>query len=236
MDNMDIVELRGISKEYGNGTGDNVVKALDSVSLNIKKAAFNAVTGTSGSGKSTLLHIIGGLDAATSGSVVYNTGDGNIDITGLGEDGLAEFRQRNVGFVFQSFNLIPMLTVYENIIFPVQLSNGVIDFQYVDEIINRLALDDKRNSYPNKLSGGQQQRVAIARAVVSKPVLLLADEPTGNLDKNNSWQVVDLLRMATKEYKQTVVMVTHDDRIAGQCDRVIHIEDGRIVEDVANVF
>lgn len=236
MDNMDIVELRGISKEYASGTENTAVQALNGVSLNIKRGTFNAVTGTSGSGKSTLLHVMGGIDTATEGSVVYNTGNGSIDITGLGEDSLAEFRQKNVGFVFQSFNLVPMLTVYENIIFPVQLSNGVIDFQYVDEIINRLALDDKRNSYPNKLSGRQQQRVAIARAVVSKPVLLLADEPTGNLDKDNSWQVVDLLRMATKEYKQTVVMVTHDDGIAVQCDRVIRIEDGRIVEDAANAF
>ena len=236
---MDIVEVKNISKEYGNGIEDTIVKALDSISLNIGKATFNAVTGTSGSGKSTLLHIIGGLDTATAGSVVYNTGSSKkdcIDITVLEEDNLADFRQKNVGFIFQSFNLIPMLTVYENIIFPIQLSNGIIDFKYVDEVIHRLALDDKRNSYPNKLSGGQQQRAAIARAFVSKPVLLLADEPTGNLDKDNSWQVVDMLKMAAKEYKQTVVMVTHDNEIAGQCDRIIHIEDGRIVEDSANAF
>ena len=227
---MNILTCEGVSKVYG--SGDNRVTALAGIDLEIERGEFVAVTGASGSGKSTLLHILGSVDKPTGGRVIVE----GTDLAGLNQTQAAIFRRRKVGLVYQFYNLIPTLTVRKNILMPLTLDKKKPDEAYFEEVVKTLGISERLEVLPNQLSGGQQQRVAIARAVVSKPILLLADEPTGNLDKNNSWQVVDLLRMATKEYKQTVVMVTHDDGIAGQCDRVIHIEDGRIVEDVANVF
>ncbi len=220
---MAILKTQNLTKYYGKEP--NLVRALDGVDLTIEEKAFVAVVGTSGSGKSTLLHMLGGLDAPTSGTVVV---DGN-ELSKMKDEQLTIFRRRNVGFVFQSFNLVPILNVYENIVLPIELDGNRVDQSFVDEIIQTLGLGDKRNVMPNTLSGGQQQRVAIARALAAKPSIILADEPTGNLDSKTSQDVLGVLKMTTTRFHQTLVMITHNEQIAQLADRVVHIEDGRIV-------
>ncbi|MBO5114484.1 MAG: ABC transporter ATP-binding protein [Lachnospiraceae bacterium] len=220
---MVILETRGLKKYYGEG--DNLVKALDGVDLKVEQGEFVSVVGTSGSGKSTLLHMLGGLDHPTEGSILI---DGK-DISSLKEDALAIFRRRKIGFVFQSYNLVPVLNVYENIVFPIQLDGNRIDEKYIDTIIKTLGLEGKVNSLPSQLSGGQQQRVAIARALAAKPAILLADEPTGNLDSATSQDVLGLLKVTAGKFGQTIVMITHNEEIAQLADRIIRIEDGKIV-------
>lgn len=201
------------------------VKALDGVSLSVEQGEFVAIVGTSGSGKSTLLHMLGGLDRPTSGTVLVD-GKRIFDL----EDGeLTIFRRRKIGFVFQAYNLVPVLNVYENIVLPIQLDGGVVDTDFVEEIIDILGLSEKINSLPNQLSGGQQQRVAIARALATKPSIILADEPTGNLDSKTSQDVLGLLKVTGQKFKQTIVMITHNEEIAQMADRIIRIEDGRII-------
>lgn len=201
------------------------VKALDGVSLSVEQGEFVAIVGTSGSGKSTLLHMLGGLDRPTSGTVLVD-GKRIFDL----EDGeLTIFRRRKIGFVFQAYNLVPVLNVYENIVLPIQLDGGVVDTDFVEQIIDILGLSEKINSLPNQLSGGQQQRVAIARALATKPSIILADEPTGNLDSKTSQDVLGLLKVTGQKFKQTIVMITHNEEIAQMADRIIRIEDGRII-------
>ncbi len=207
------------------GSGENEVRALDGVSLSVEKGEFVAVVGTSGSGKSTLLHMLGGLDRPTSGRVVV---DGK-DIFSLGDEALTIFRRRKIGFVFQSYNLVPVLSVFENIVLPVQLDGVKPDKDYIDSIIETLGIGNRLNHLPNNLSGGQQQRVAIARALAAKPAILLADEPTGNLDVRTSQDVIGLLKVTGQKFSQTIVMITHNEQIAQLADRIIRIEDGRIV-------
>ncbi len=207
------------------GSGENEVRALDGVSLSVEKGEFVAVVGTSGSGKSTLLHMLGGLDRPTSGRVVV---DGK-DIFSLGDEALTIFRRRKIGFVFQSYNLVPVLSVFENIVLPVQLDGVKPDKDYIDSIIDILGIGNRLNHLPNNLSGGQQQRVAIARALAAKPAILLADEPTGNLDVRTSQDVIGLLKVTGQKFSQTIVMITHNEQIAQLADRIIRIEDGRIV-------
>lgn len=207
------------------GRGENEVHALDGVSLSVEKGEFVAVVGTSGSGKSTLLHMLGGLDRPTSGRVVV---DGK-DIFSLGDEALTIFRRRKIGFVFQSYNLVPVLSVFENIVLPVQLDGVKPDKDYIDSIIETLGIGNRLNHLPNNLSGGQQQRVAIARALAAKPAILLADEPTGNLDVRTSQDVIGLLKVTGQKFSQTIVMITHNEQIAQLADRIIRIEDGRIV-------
>jgi len=219
---MAILETQGLKKYYG--TDVNQVRALDGVDLQIEAKEFAAVVGQSGSGKSTLLHMLGGLDVPTDGSVLVD----GFDLSKMKDEQLTIFRRRNVGFVFQSFNLVPILSVYENIVLPIELDGSTVDTAFVDEIINALGITDKRNAMPNQLSGGQQQRVAIARALATKPSIVLADEPTGNLDTKTSQDVLGALKMTAKQFKQTIVMITHNEHIAQLADRVIHIEDGRI--------
>lgn len=220
---MFILETRGLKKYYGEG--ENLVKALDGVDLKVEQGEFVSVVGTSGSGKSTLLHMLGGLDHPTEGRILI---DGK-DISSLKEDALAIFRRRKIGFVFQSYNLVPVLNVYENIVFPIQLDGNRIDEKYIDTIIKTLGLEGKVNSLPSQLSGGQQQRVAIARALAAKPAILLADEPTGNLDSATSQDVLGLLKVTAGKFGQTIVMITHNEEIAQLADRIIRIEDGKIV-------
>jgi len=220
---MIILETIGLKKYYG--SGDTVVHALDGVNLTIGNGEFVAIVGTSGSGKSTLLHMMGGLDRPTSGKV---TVDGK-DIFSLKDEELTIFRRRKIGFVFQNYNLVPILNVYENIILPVQLDGKEPDKLYVDKIIGTLGLESKLNNLPNNLSGGQQQRVAIARALATKPAIILADEPTGNLDSKTSLDVMGLLKVTSQQFGQTIVMITHNEEIAKMADRIIHIEDGKIV-------
>lgn len=220
---MVILETRGLKKYYGEG--ENLVKALDGVDLKVEQGEFVSVVGTSGSGKSTLLHMLGGLDHPTEGRILI---DGK-DISSLKEDALAIFRRRKIGFVFQSYNLVPVLNVYENIVFPIQLDGNRIDEKYIDTIIKTLGLEGKVNSLPSQLSGGQQQRVAIARALAAKPAILLADEPTGNLDSATSQDVLGLLKVTAGKFGQTIVMITHNEEIAQLADRIIRIEDGKIV-------
>lgn len=222
---MNIVSCTNIKKHYE--SGDNVVKALDGVSLNIKRGEFLAVVGTSGSGKTTLLNILGGLDRSTFGTV--NIEDKNID--DMSDDQLTIFRRRNIGFVFQQYNLLPILNVYENISLPIQLDGGHIDRQFIEEVAKTLSIDDKLTSMVTKLSGGQQQRVAIARALASKPSIILADEPTGNLDSKTSLEVIGLLKVTSKKYNQTIIMITHNEHLAQLCDRIIRLEDGRIISE-----
>lgn len=222
---MNIVSCTNLKKYYENG--DNVVKALDGVNLNIKRGEFLAVVGTSGSGKTTLLNILGGLDRSTFGTV--NIEDKNID--DMSDDQLTIFRRRNIGFVFQQYNLLPILNVYENISLPIQLDGGYVDHQFIEEVAKTLSIDDKLNSMVTKLSGGQQQRVAIARALASKPSIVLADEPTGNLDSKTSLEVIGLLKVTSKKYNQTIVMITHNEHLAQLCDRIIRLEDGRIISE-----
>ena len=219
---MTILETKDLRKYYG--SGETEVHALDGVDLRVEKGEFAAVVGTSGSGKSTLLHMLGGLDRPTSGSV---TVDGK-DIFSLKDEALTIFRRRKIGFVFQNYNLVPVLSVYENIVLPIQLDGQKPDAAYVDQIIETLGLEKKLSSLPNNLSGGQQQRVAIARALAAKPAIVLADEPTGNLDSKTSQDVMGLLKITSQKFVQTIVMITHNEEIAQTADRIIHIEDGKI--------
>ena len=224
---MAILMAQGLKKYYGEEP--NRVNALDGVDIEIKAGEFVAVVGTSGSGKSTLLHMLGGLDRPTDGKIIV---DGHELLT-MTDEQLAIFRRRNVGFVFQSYNLVPILNVYENIVLPIELDGSVIDKPFVDEIIDTLGLSEKRDALPNMLSGGQQQRVAIARALATKPSILLADEPTGNLDSKTSQDVLGVLKMTSTQFHQTIMMITHNEHIAQLADRVIHIEDGKIKDEVS---
>ena len=220
---MTILETHDLKKYYG--TGDTQVKALDGVDLRVEQGEFVAIVGTSGSGKSTLLHMLGGLDRPTSGTV---TVDGR-DIFALKDEALTIFRRRKIGFVFQSYNLVPVLSVWENIVLPIQLDGAKVDEAYVQEVIATLGLEKKLPNLPNQLSGGQQQRVAIARALATKPAILLADEPTGNLDSKTSQDVLGLMKVTGQKFAQTMVMITHNEEIAQMADRIVRIEDGRIV-------
>lgn len=220
---MVILETRDLKKQYG--TGETAVHALAGVNLSVENGEFVAVVGTSGSGKSTLLHMLGRLDRATSGKVYV---DGK-DIFALKDEELTIFRRRKIGFVFQSFNLVPVLSVYENIVLPLQLDGKTVDNAFIGEIAEALGLKEKLNVLPNQLSGGQQQRVAIARALAAKPAILLADEPTGNLDSRTSQDVMGLLKTTSTKFAQTIMMITHNEEIAQLADRIIRIEDGRIV-------
>lgn len=219
-----MVETRGLKKYYQ--MGSNVVKALDGVNFTVKGQEFVAIIGKSGSGKSTLLHMAGGLDTPTAGEV-YVEGR---RLSGMSKDQLTVFRRRKIGFIFQNYNLVPDLNVYENIVLPVELDGKKPDRQFVEEILSFLQMTEKRDALPNTLSGGQQQRVAIARALASKPAVILADEPTGNLDTASSHDVIGLLKTAARQFRQTVVLITHDQDIAQLADRIVHIEDGKIVE------
>ena len=220
---MTILETKDLCKVYG--SGDTEVRALDGVDLTVEKGEFVAVVGTSGSGKSTLLHMLGGLDRPTSGTV---TVDGR-ELSALKDEELTIFRRRKIGFVFQNYNLVPVLNVYENIVLPIQLDGKAPDRGYVDQIIETLGLGNKLQNLPNNLSGGQQQRVAIARALAAKPAIILADEPTGNLDSATSLDVMGLLKVTAQKFSQTIVMITHNEELAQMADRIIRIEDGRIV-------
>ena len=220
---MTILETKDLRKVYG--AGDTEVRALDGVDLTVEKGEFVAVVGTSGSGKSTLLHMLGGLDRPTGGTVVV---DGR-DISTLKDEPLTIFRRRKIGFVFQNYNLVPVLNVRENIVLPIQLDGRKVDQDYVGQIVETLGLESKLQSLPNNLSGGQQQRVAIARALAAKPAIVLADEPTGNLDSRTSLDVMGLLKVTGQRFGQTIVMITHNEELAQMADRVVRIEDGRIV-------
>ena len=221
--NMVILQTEDLKKYYG--TGDTQVRALDGVNLSVESGEFVAIVGTSGSGKSTLLHMLGGLDRPTSGTV---TVDGK-NIFTLKDEALTIFRRRKIGFVFQSYNLVPVLSVWENIILTIQLDGGKVDERYVMEVADILGLEKKLDNLPNQLSGGQQQRVAIARALATKPAILLADEPTGNLDSKTSQDVLGLMKITSHKFGQTMVMITHNEEIAQLADRIVRIEDGRIV-------
>ena len=218
-----IVETKSLKKYYQ--MGENTVKALDGVDFRVKAREFVAIIGKSGSGKSTLLHMLGGLDEPTDGSVLI---DGKI-LSGLKKEQLAILRRRKIGFIFQNYNLVPDLNVYENVVLPVELDERKVDEEYVSEILELLGLSKKKDAFPGNLSGGQQQRVAIARAVAAKPVIILADEPTGNLDSATSHEVLGLLKMAARQFSQTIILITHDRDIAQLADRIVHIEDGKIV-------
>lgn len=221
---MNILSVRNLKKCYN--TGENTVKALDGIDLDICKGEFLAVVGTSGSGKSTLLHMLGGLDNPTSGEVII---DGR-NISGLSRDELTVYRRRKIGFVFQNYNLLPLMNVYENIVLPIKLDGIKPDDDYVEEILKLLKLEDKKYFMPNQLSGGQQQRVALARALAIKPAIILADEPTGNLDSRTSQDVLGLIKISSQNLAQTIVMITHNEEIAQMADRIIRIEDGKIVK------
>ncbi len=220
---MSILVAENLVKHYGQD--DTLVKALDDVSLSVERGEFVSIIGTSGSGKSTLLHMLGGLDTPTSGNVIID----DKDISKLKGDELCIFRRRKIGFIFQSFNLVPSISVYDNIILPIQLDGKQVDKDFVENVIETLGIQSKLNVLPSKLSGGQQQRVAIARALASKPAIILADEPTGNLDSKTSQDVLGLLKTTGKKFNQTIVMITHNDEIAQMADRTIRIEDGHIV-------
>lgn len=220
-----IVKTKDLKKYYK--LGENTVKALDGVDFIVQQREFAAIIGKSGSGKSTLLHMIGGLDVPTSGEVYV---DGK-NLAGMNKEQLAIFRRRKVGFVFQNYNLVPDLNVYENVILPVELDGRRVDREFVDEILDLLKLQDKKESLPSTLSGGQQQRTAIARAIASKPSIILADEPTGNLDTATSHDVIGLLKVVARQFQQTIILITHDHDIAQMADRIVHIEDGKIVKE-----
>lgn len=222
---MEILKVKNLCKNYGKG--ETLVKALDNVSFSVEKGEFVAIVGASGSGKSTLLHLLGGVDRPTSGSIVI---DGE-DIYKLNETNLAIFRRRQVGLIYQFYNLIPILNVKENIILPILLDGKVVDEAYLNELIETLDLQNRVNHLPNELSGGQQQRVSIGRALMNHPAILLADEPTGNLDSKASRDIVELLKLSNKKYKQTIIMITHDHNLALNADRIITIDDGKIVSD-----
>ncbi|WP_077617004.1 ABC transporter ATP-binding protein [Bacillus sinesaloumensis] len=222
---MNILQIENLSKVYGKG--DTAVKALDNVSFSVKKGEFVAIIGPSGSGKSTLLHLLGGVDRPSSGKVLID----NTDIYELNETQLAIFRRRQIGLIYQFYNLIPILTVEENITLPMLLDEHKVDPKQFADIVKILGLEHRLNHLPNQLSGGQQQRVSIGRALISNPAIMLADEPTGNLDSKNSGEIIELLKMFNKTFNQTLLVITHDERIALQADRVISIEDGRIAKD-----
>ena len=221
---MPILQTTDLKKYYGEK--QNITKALDGVSLSVEHGEFVAIVGTSGSGKSTLLNMIGGLDVPTSGKVIV---DGK-DLSTLKDEQLTIFRRRKIGFIFQNYNLVPVLNVYENIVLPVELDGDQVDKNYMQEVVRMLGLEDRLNNMPNNLSGGQQQRVAIARALVSKPAIVLADEPTGNLDSRTSSDVLGLLKVSSQKFHQTLVMITHNNEIAQLADRIVRIEDGKISE------
>ena len=220
---MTVLETQELKKYYG--SGDTLVKALDGVDLRVENGEFVAIVGTSGSGKSTLLHILGGLDRPTGGSVRVE----GKDIFSLKDEELTIFRRRKIGFVFQAYTQVPVLSAYENIILPIQLDGGQVDKDYVGRVIEALGLEQRLNSLPSQLSGGQQQRVAIARALAAKPAIILADEPTGNLDSKTSQDVLSLMKITSQKFAQTMVMITHNEEIAQTADRIVRIEDGRIV-------
>ena len=226
---MKILEVTNLCKTYGKG--DTMVKALDNVSFSVEKGEFVAIIGPSGSGKSTLLHILGGVDVPTSGSVVIN----QTDISNLDETALAIFRRRQIGLIYQFYNLIPILTVQENLTLPLLLDGRKPDKKQIDTLVKRLGLENRLDHLPNQLSGGQQQRVSIGRALVNNPARMLADEPTGNLDSENSKEIISLLRQFNKEFNQTVIIITHDEKIANSADRVITIEDGKITGDEVRI-
>ena len=221
---MAFLEVKNLTRIYGKK--ENQLTALDHVSFSVERGEFVAVTGASGSGKSTLLHLLGTMDDAQDGSVKLE----GEDVLGMKEKQKAVFRRRRIGFVFQEYNLVPVLNVYENIALPVELDGGKVDKNFLQEVVAFLGLKDKLNSMPNNLSGGQQQRVAIARALIARPTIVLADEPTGNLDSKTSMGVLGLMKTSSHEFKQTLVMITHDNEIAQLADRIIHIEDGKIVQ------
>ena len=220
---MSFLRTENLKKYYGKDS--NLVKALDGVNFEVEKGEFVAIIGTSGSGKSTLLHMLGGLDRPTEGKVIV---DGK-DVFSMNEDQLTIYRRRNIGFIFQNYNLIPILNVYENIVLPIELDGNKIDKDYIEDIASTLGLSSKLNNLPNNLSGGQQQRVAIGRALAAKPSIILADEPTGNLDTKTGQEVLGLLKISSKKFNQTIVMITHNEEIAQLADRIIRIEDGKIV-------
>ncbi|MCP3359206.1 ABC transporter ATP-binding protein [Clostridioides difficile] len=220
---MSILQVINLKKYYGQSS--NITKALDGVTLSIEKGEFISIVGTSGSGKSTLLNMMGGLDNPTSGKVIIK----GKELSTMTDEQLTIFRRRNIGFIFQNYNLVPLLNVYENIILPIGLDRETIDKDFINEIINMLSLEEKLYDMPSNLSGGQQQRVAIARALVTKPAIILADEPTGNLDSRTSSDVLSLLKVTSKKFNQTIVMITHNNEIAQLTDRIIRIEDGKIV-------
>ncbi len=220
---MSILETSELKKYYG--TGANLVKALDGIALSVEPGEFVAIVDTSGSGKSTLLHMLGGLDTPTSGSVEV---DGK-ELSKMNDDQLTIFRRRKIGFIFQNYNLVPILNVYENIVLPIELDGEKPDITFIDKIVKMLGLTEKLNNLPNNLSGGQQQRVAIARALATKPAIILADEPTGNLDSKTSQEVLGLLKMTSQQFHQTIVMITHNSEIAQLADRIVRIEDGQVV-------
>lgn len=221
---MNILQVSDLKKYYG--TKPNITKALDGVSISIQSGEFVAIIGSSGSGKSTLLNMMGGLDVPTSGKVIV---DGK-DISSLNDEQLTIFRRQKIGFVFQNYNLVPVLNVYENIVLPVELDGNSVDKAFMQEVIQMLALEEKLNDMPNNLSGGQQQRVAIARALITKPAIILADEPTGNLDSKTSSDVLGLLKVTSQKFKQTLAMITHNNELAQLADRIIRIEDGKIIQ------
>lgn len=221
---MDILQTTDLKKYYG--AEPNVTRALDGVTFNVEEGEFVAVVGTSGSGKSTLLHMMGGLDVPTFGSVMVR----NKELAEMNDEQLTIFRRRNIGFIFQNYNLVPILNVYENIVLPVELDGGTADQSFMDEVVVMLGLENKLKDMPNNLSGGQQQRVAIARALLSKPAIVLADEPTGSLDSKTSAGVLGLLQRSSREYNQTLVMITHNNENAQLADRIVRIEDGKIKE------
>lgn len=220
---MAILETNNLKKIYGEG--NTTVHALDGINLKVERGEFLSVVGTSGSGKSTLLHMLGGLDRPTSGNIIV---DGK-NIFELKDEDLTIFRRRKIGFVFQNYNLVPVLNVYQNIVLPIELDGQEQDPDFIEEVVHTLGLESKLNSLPNNLSGGQQQRVAIARAIAAKPAIILADEPTGNLDSKTSLDVIGLLKVTSKKYNQTIMMITHNEEIAQLADRTIHIEDGKIL-------
>ncbi len=222
---MEILRVENLSKHYG--AGENLVRAVDDVSFSVEKGEFLAIIGPSGSGKSTLLHILGGVDRPTSGKVFV---DGQ-DVYAQNDEALAIFRRRQVGLIYQFYNLIPVLTAEENMTLPVLLDGRQVNQERLEELLDTLALQDRRKNLPNQLSGGQQQRVSIGRALMNAPAVVLADEPTGNLDSKNSQEIVELLKMSNRKYNQTLIVITHDESIALQADRIIAIEDGRIVKD-----
>ena len=221
---MRILQTIDLKKYYG--TEPNITRALDGVNFSVNDGEFVAVVGTSGSGKSTLLHMMGGLDTPTSGNVIVR----DKELSKMNDEQLTIFRRRNIGFIFQNYNLVPILNVYENIVLPVELDGDTVDQKFLDEIVHLLGLEDKLKNMPNNLSGGQQQRVAIARALITKPAIVLADEPTGNLDSKTSAEVLGLIKRTSAEFRQTVVMITHNNDIARLADRIVRIEDGKIVE------
>lgn len=219
---MSILNAKNLKKYYG--TEPNITKALDDVSLSIEKGEFVVIIGTSGSGKSTLLNMLGGLDRPTSGSVNID----NYELSDLSDDDLTTFRRKNIGFIFQNYNLVPILNVYENVILPVELDGADVDKDFMYQVLDMLSIKNKVNNMPSNLSGGQQQRVAIARALVSKPAIILADEPTGNLDSKSSDDVINLLKASSRKFNQTIILITHNNEIAKLADRVVRIEDGKL--------